>query len=359
MILLGIMKKSKFRSVFEPMKKNVFALMLALCLLLTMPVFAEEASSALPEGEIRELPMDIDKGGSKPLLDHYIYQEGNGDPVGYEDASIRVMLETNEQVTVRVDSHDVTYWVSGRYENTDYWTARIQIAHPSQLRTAFASRYNSQQTEYVTALGKRFNAVFAMTGDSYISDKLPKRLVIRQGTEYRNKLTGNYDVLVIDDQADLHILQMPTAADITAYEGNIVNALTFGPGLIIDGVPQADRITEISKTSAGRDFTDQVAAFKSAQRIVLAQTGPLEYLVIATAGPEDKGNTGLSLIQLIDLLQTRYPEIQNAYNLDGGTSSWMVFRTEASAYSKINVPTNPKLRSVSDIIYFASAIVEE
>ena len=40
----------------------------------------------------------------------------------------------------------------------------------------------------------------------------------------------------------------------------------------------------------------------------------------------------------------------NAYNLDGGSSSTMVFKEK-----KINAPTNPKVRYLCDIIYFASA----
>ena len=81
----------------------------------------------------------------------------------------------------------------------------------------------------------------------------------------------------------------------------------------------------------------------------LAQIGPLEYLCICSEGPEDKGSVGLTLDQFCDLVSS-FEGIQNAYNLDGGSSSTMVFRDQ-----KINSPNNPKRRPLCDIIYFASA----
>ena len=48
--------------------------------------------------------------------------------------------------------------------------------------------------------------------------------------------------------------------------------------------------------------------------------------------------------------------IKVAYNLDGGSSCTMVFKDPAKhALKKVNAPTNPKVRYLSDILYFASA----
>lgn len=56
----------------------------------------------------------------------------------------------------------------------------------------------------------------------------------------------------------------------------------------------------------------------------------------------------------MDLLSSM-PEIQTAYNLDGGSSSTMVFRMDDSCWKKVNALSNPKVRELKDIIYFATA----
>ena len=42
--------------------------------------------------------------------------------------------------------------------------------------------------------------------------------------------------------------------------------------------------------------------------------------------------------------------MQNAYNLDGGTSAWMVWRGE-----KLNSFGSSKYRTINDIIFFVTA----
>jgi exopolysaccharide biosynthesis protein len=91
------------------------------------------------------------------------------------------------------------------------------------------------------------------------------------------------------------------------------------------------------------------AADRAAQRMCLAQLGPLEYMCISSEGPEDPGSTGLTLEQFAELVAS-FEGVTNAYNLDGGSSSTMVFNRD-----KVNSPNNPKRRPLKDIIYFASA----
>ena len=143
--------------------------------------------------------------------------------------------------------------------------------------------------------------------------------------------------MIIDDQGDLHILKNATNDDIAAFQGNVVNGLTFGPGLVIDGVRQTGYVDNDN------------AALKSAQRMCLAQVGPLEYLCIVSEGPEDPGSVGMNLEQFSELVAS-FEGVQNAYNLDGGSSTTMVFRND-----KVNSPNNPKRRPLCDILYFACA----
>ena len=85
----------------------------------------------------------------------------------------------------------------------------------------------------------------------------------------------------------------------------------------------------------------------------IAQVGPLDYLCIYTEGPEDTGSTGLPLDQFADFVAS-FEGVQNAYNLDGGVTTWMVFKQGTNSYAKIN-GTNPKKRPIADILYFVTA----
>jgi len=185
-------------------------------------------------------------------------------------------------------------------------------------------------------------SVLAIGGDFFVYHQYG--YIVRQGEFYRNKLSGEHDVLIIDDQGDLKVLIRPTEEDMKAYEAEhkarIVNAFTFGPALVVEGQPVTDMVLGRSE-------------LVRAQRIALCQTGPLSYLVVYSEGPNDKNSKGLTLPEFVELVAA-FPEVQTAYNLDGGSSATIVFQDV-----KINGPLSQRSRSIGDIIYFASAYVGE
>ena len=88
--------------------------------------------------------------------------------------------------------------------------------------------------------------------------------------------------------------------------------------------------------------------------MAICQTGPLEYLLITSEGPEDlPDKNGLTMDQFVELVAS-FPDIKNAYNLDGGSSSTMIFRKGKEYWAKIN-GNGSKKRSIRDIIYCADA----
>ena len=120
--------------------------------------------------------------------------------------------------------------------------------------------------------------------------------------------------------------------------GRLINVLTFGPVLIMDGELAHDNFTRPDKS---HDVY--------AQRMVIAQDGPLSYLCICCEGPESANSRGLTINEMGDYVLTL--NCQTAYNLDGGSSSCIVFHDE-----KINSLDTGKDRAVSDIVYFGSAL---
>ena len=152
------------------------------------------------------------------------------------------------------------------------------------------------------------------------------------------------DLLVIDEMGDFHILprgkeNQQNGISTLQNEHEIVNCFFFGPALVVDGEVQ------------GADTYDQYA-FDPTQpnpRAAIGQIGPLTYAVVVVNG-RTSDTVGVTMEQLATIMGDI--GCQQAYNLDGGNSATLVFHNEIYS-AKEN-----KERSVSDIIYFASAIGE-
>lgn len=282
---------------------------------------AAEAASAfegpLPEGKVEALEVDL-SGGYGPWADRYVSD------VVYEDPSIRVQIETYTVKTTRCI------------------VARVKIAEPSQLRTAPAYDFNRDQEAAVVDIANRVNAVAAINGDYYSYwRQYQGGYLIRQGTMYLNKVIRNRDVLLIDDNGDFTIVQQGNEDKVkAAVEGRmIVNSFNFGPGLIVDGQKLDTAYT------AKFNMSDE-----SHQRSAICQVkkGEMEYILAVCEGLWTEAGMGLTLNEWVDFLYTL--GVENAYNLDGGNSTALIFHGE-----KLNEPGNPYHRKLSDIIYFASA----
>lgn len=294
---------------------RLFILLLLLLALTVMAPSASLMSSAFGEETalVAAAPLPIDdSAGYTPSPDGYL-----ADNAGYMDASLSISVQMT------------------RAYDTAIMLVTIRVADPSQIRTAMAARYGTNGTAFGTAIAKRKNAVLAINGDYFSIHS--RGYLVRQGKVYRDLPDGSTDVLIIDDQGDFHIFPKATSETLAAFTGVAVNSFCFGPALVIDGV----RCTDLNKQEAAPE--------KLAQRICIAQTGPLTYLCIASEGPENEDSKGLTLEQFADFVSEQGCTF--AYNLDGGSSSTVVLNNR-----KINALSTGKTRLLSDIIYFASAV---
>lgn len=248
--------------------------------------------------------------GRKPVAACFLPDMG-----GYEDGSLSVKIETMRQ------------------HETNILIARVKIVHPSQLRTAMAARYGSTGTVMPDKLAQRVNAVLAINGDFFSFNSTG--YLVRQGELYRDKTHETFDVLIIDENADFHILIDPKPADTHGFEGTIINSFNFGPALVKDG----EVVQTTKRINIGKE--------KETQRMGIGQVGPLEYICVATEGPEQKDSDGLTIAEFAQLMKD-LGAVQ-AYNLDGGSSSAMVLGGE-----KINARSSKKMRPICDILYFST-----
>lgn len=273
-------------------------------------------------GEFRPLPIDVSPGA--PLKVNY-----KGGMHIYQDP------------TIRVERHKLysNYW------KVNIFYAYVEIRDPSQIRTAPAKDFSTTGLMPANLIAKHNNAVLAVNGDYYaaFSGNKANNYVFRQGTLYRNTVATDLDMLLIDEDGDFHILPAGEGLltiDKTQIDGKkVINALQFGPALVIDGEKVPDeRILDATRAPT---YTDPG---KRAQRMCIAQIDHLHYLVVTCR------NYGIDLLAFRDLVMT-LADCKVVYNLDGGASSQMVFFNR-----KYNANANEdEQRNITDIIYFASA----
>lgn len=284
-----------------------------------------------------QLPLDF-SGGMKPQEK---YEQGK---LTYEDPSIQVVREW-----VKSDEFDCTYYVLD-----------IKIADASQIRTESAGGgekgFKSRQKVSGPVMAKRVNAVVAMNGD-YFSEH-PDSFVLRQGVLFREVKETWHDLLLIDEDGDFHVIlagnrdteegygntfpSVPlTREQLTEVNGKrVINGFDFGPCIILNG-----EAVEANPRSIVHPKKSQ--SWNLAQRICIAQVGPLHYRIVAVA------HFGLSVQDFTRLVLSLGP-VETAYMMDGGSSAQIMFLNH-----KINNTQDQNLRAICDIIYFASAYAGE
>lgn len=289
---------------------------LALCFCCAL---AEEENGEITEelvvSPFTPIAWDVKISPNEPNPDCYL-----PDQAGYHDESLDVAIETF------------------RLHDTTVMKVSVRLTDVSQFRTGTAQNHEPwSQTARVSTLAKRFKAVLAINGDffGYHSEGI----VWRNGKQLRLRPVQYRDTLIVDGNGDMHVLKPSTKDAFQAFEGEVIHAFCFGPALVIDG-EVCDDLTQTRMS---------VAPGKATQRIAIGQTGPLEYLIVATEGPENRGSVGFTLQQIADLMGEL--GCVTAYNLDGGSSSSVVLN-----YEKINALSTGKVRQVSDCIWFATLV---
>ena len=270
--------------------------------------------------EVLKLPMDF-SGGTKPQRRYEIGL------MEYEDPSIHVLRQSE---TVPLSDG----------KETKLYVLRVKIADASQLRTLSMQGFDKiGRMGSIEVMSNRVNAIVAFNGDYYSGDA--NRFVLRQGVLFKESMGPNQDLLLIDEDGDFHTIlaeEHPEDMDKTQINGKkVVNALCFGPALIKDGKKNTNLDTAPLYSNPD----------KYKERLVLCQIGHLEYMVVACGV-----RRGVTLEEMTDLILGLGYDVQQAYNLDGGMSTQVLFLGR-----RINNTsrTSEDSRKLVDIVYFASA----
>ena len=214
----------------------------------------------------------------------------------------------------------------------------MKIAHPSQFRRFLADgTYGSDKQYYCTQMAATVNAVTASNADFY--KHRPYGVVVYNGEVYRSN--DKVDTCFIDDQGELIMvprnqLQTQEAVEAFVEENNIRFSLGFGPIMVEDGknvVPEKYPVGQINEIFS---------------RAGLGYLGQLHYILV-TAGFGENHQRMSTMRDFADNMIEF--GCTKAYALDGGQTGTIVTNDRL-----INRPDYGTQRTVSDIIYFATAV---
>ncbi|MBR6706634.1 MAG: phosphodiester glycosidase family protein [Clostridia bacterium] len=305
------------------MKKSVHILLTAVCVLMCLCLpFILCSASSMAEGAEEEkaagakaLPVDF-SAGSVPDPEGWTEN-------GYSDDTITVRAETREE--------DGVIWR----------IVYVDIAHPSQLRTATAGKLSSTKVARPSSMAESKNAIAAINGDYFSNDPNKTTFEYRQGQKIRQKTNKKKDLLIIDMDGNFHTFIKCGAdgkAELEKYldeGGTIMDAFTFGPVLVKGGM-RMRMDTEYGYNPNGRE-----------PRAAIGQMGELSYVLVVAEG-RSASSDGVTHQELADFMFGL--GCIEAFNLDGGNSATLIFHGD---FYMNRTPSSE--RSQSDIIYFASA----
>ncbi len=218
------------------------------------------------------------------------------------------------------------------YDSAIY-VADITVSDVSYLKTALASNtYGRNITETTSNIASENNAILAINGDYYGARQ--SGYVIRNGSLYRNS-SGNRDSLAIMKNGEFEFVTEGETSAETLLENGALQVFSFGPVLLEDGSISVTENEEVGMAMA------------SNPRTAIGYLGKNHYVFVVSDGRTSE-SAGLSLYELASFMKSL--GALDAYNLDGGGSSTMVFKGEV-----INTPTtnghSSEERAVSDILY--------
>lgn len=244
-------------------------------------------------------------------------------------------------LTYKDDTITVRYWQERLYRS-DVHFAEIWISHPTQLRTAYADGvFGTAAKKTPQDMARDINAVIAINADycGYRSGGI----IIRQNQVYRDTPRG-WDILLIDSRGDFHVMRDKDVEKSGVLEDyDIVNTLQFGPSLVVDGEIKLLNI----HSGCGPTWNEE----HQSPRTAVGQIGELHYLFCCVEG-RSTNNAGVITSEMAKIMLDK--GCVQAYNLDGGQSTTMVFNGNA-----MNDPLWGGQRVVTDILYCATAIPNE
>lgn len=236
-------------------------------------------------------------------------------------------------------------WIEGRVCSC----VEIKVADGSQFRRKLMNdTYGDDSQDYASNIANSVNAVVAFNADFYAFRDLGITVYQRQVYRFNEFVyTGFYqaynstDTLFINTSGDFLFFRrgdQTTKEELQQWvnDNDVLFAIAFGPVLIDDGQVQYTESYPIGEINM------------EYSRAGLGQVDKLHYLYM-TVSHSDYNSPRCTVNEFAEFMSTK--NLQKAYCFDGGQTGEIVFNGEP--YNHIDFGAE---RTVTDIIYFASAI---
>lgn len=247
-------------------------------------------------------------------------------------------LFEGSEVTYYLDETIMSITWKQVMHNAIYTISEVKIAHPSQFRRFVADGVYGSDKQYMTTdMAATVNAVTASSGDFYKFRPYGISVYNREVYRYDSRV----DTCFITDSGEMLFVragELSGKENIDAYveENNVRFSLAFGPVLVDN--------SEVVPT-----YSYPVGEIENRYpRAAICYMGELHYLLVACNQEENLKN-----VATIELFAKSLQSLgcEKAYALDGGQTAVIVTNDEL-----INRPSYGYQRTLSDIVYFATAV---
>ena len=190
-----------------------------------------------------------------------------------------------------------------------YFVAHIRMRNEDAFRTGFSL---TNKLEMPWKVARRYKAVIGITGDNLSrTDTQLKGVIIRDGKIYHK---GNHamETLAFMPDLSLKIFERSTVTADEMLEMGITNTTSFGPVLIQDGLVNH------------KPYREEIMLKNP--RVGIGMIEPGHLVAVEVDGRQKGYSTGITLEEFSHLFYSL--GCTDAYNLDGGASSCMVFMGE-------------------------------
>ena len=274
-----------------------------------------EAETAPSSSAVRE---EVVAGDAQPAVEEITFDDWN-----YRSSAVSISISSHSSGS----GGDALAW----------FVADVILSDAAQLQSAFADdQFGRNIIAYTSEIAAEHNAVFAVNGDYYgfRSDGI----IIRDGVIYRDEPARVGLAFYQDGSLQVYDETQTTAEELLA--AGVWNTLSFGPALLDDGEITANLANVEIDTNFGNHPIQG-----NQPRTGVGMLSPNHFVFIVVDGRSKGYSTGVTLVEFAQMF--RDLGCTEAYNLDGGGSSVMVFMGRV-----VNNPLGRnKERGTSDILY--------